>query len=267
MVLTTCPVFVNPPDIKPGSKSTKASVLDLGCGTGRNISYIKSSIKKFDFYGIDYSNACIEYAFGQYTKFGVNFARYQGKIIPYPDSTFDYIVSSHVLEHINKSEANSFVKEVIRVLKPNGVAIIGTPNRKYCQDLFCMNPKETKKYRLIIPHKHEFYKSELISLIERHNKSIKSYKLLQTTNSLNRKLMVESIEKIKPRKDIFGKIKYEIYSIIRSHPPAQDLMARLGTEFIMRGQDMSYKKIIRSTKIVDTNKDIGDNFILQINKQ
>lgn len=249
------------------SKSKKAAVLDLGCGTGRNISYINSSIKKFDFYGIDYSSACIEYAFDQYAKLGVNFARYKGKIIPYPDSTFDYIVSSHVIEHINKKEAGPFIKEILRVLKPNGAAVIGTPNRKYCQDLYYKNPKELKKYRLIIPHKHEFYKEEMIRLVEKNKKLVKSYKLLQTTNPLNRELMEKSIKNIKPTNSTVGKIKYGVYNSIRSYPPAQDLMARLGTEFIMRGQDISYKKIIRSTKIVDTNKDIGDNFILQINKQ
>lgn len=243
-----------------------ASVLDLGCGTGRNISYVKDSTKQYGFYGIDYSNACINYAFAKYTKFGVNFARYQGKMIPYPDNTFNFLVSSHVIEHISKNEANLFVKEIIRVLKPNGVAVIGTPNRKYCQDLYCINPKETKKYRLIIPHKHEFYMSDMVKLVGKYSKDIKSYKLLQTTNALNRELMENSTKKIKPSSSMFGKIKYEFYNLARSYPPVQDMMAKLGTELIMRGRNVSYKDIVKATKIVDTKKDIGDNFILQINK-
>ena len=46
--------------------------------------------------------------------------------LPYADATFDVVCSLEVLEHVEDQFAYS--REVMRVLKPGGVAIISTPN-------------------------------------------------------------------------------------------------------------------------------------------
>lgn len=46
--------------------------------------------------------------------------------LPYPDATFDVVCSLEVLEHVEDQFAYS--REVMRVLKPGGAAIISTPN-------------------------------------------------------------------------------------------------------------------------------------------
>ena len=46
---------------------------------------------------------------------------YDGKKIPFSDSTFDLIFSSHVLEHVKDVE--KFQYEISRVLKKNGFAL------------------------------------------------------------------------------------------------------------------------------------------------
>ncbi|MFI3258505.1 MAG: class I SAM-dependent methyltransferase [Rikenellaceae bacterium] len=46
--------------------------------------------------------------------------------IPFPDCTFDCVVSFQVIEHIDHD--TEFVAEVYRVLKPNGRFIVSTPN-------------------------------------------------------------------------------------------------------------------------------------------
>jgi predicted SAM-dependent methyltransferase len=50
------------------------------------------------------------------------------KGIPFDDNTFDLVYHSHVMEHIPKAEAEGFIKECIRVLKPNGVLRIVIPD-------------------------------------------------------------------------------------------------------------------------------------------
>jgi glycosyltransferase involved in cell wall biosynthesis/predicted SAM-dependent methyltransferase len=50
------------------------------------------------------------------------------KGIPWPENTADFIVASHFLEHITRAEANSFLKECLRVLKPKGVLRIAVPD-------------------------------------------------------------------------------------------------------------------------------------------
>lgn len=44
-----------------------------------------------------------------------------------PDSSFDYIYSSHMIEHLTYYEAKNMLKECYRILKPNGVMRIACP--------------------------------------------------------------------------------------------------------------------------------------------
>ena len=48
--------------------------------------------------------------------------------IPFPDASFDVVYHSHLLEHIPKTEAESFLKECRRVLRPQGVLRIVVPD-------------------------------------------------------------------------------------------------------------------------------------------
>jgi ubiquinone/menaquinone biosynthesis C-methylase UbiE len=47
--------------------------------------------------------------------------------LPFPDSRYDLVVSHHVLEHVN--DQGLHLDEIHRVLKPDGVAYLATPNR------------------------------------------------------------------------------------------------------------------------------------------
>lgn len=49
--------------------------------------------------------------------------------IPYPDNTFDTILSHEVLEHVQDDRAA--VREMVRTLKPGGRIVIFVPNRWY----------------------------------------------------------------------------------------------------------------------------------------
>lgn len=60
--------------------------------------------------------------------------------IPFPDSSFDVIYHSHVLEHFPKHAGERFIKECHRVLKTNGVIRVVVPDletiaREYLRNL------------------------------------------------------------------------------------------------------------------------------------
>ncbi len=50
------------------------------------------------------------------------------KGIPFPDSSFDVVYHSHVLEHIDRDAAPGFLAECFRVLKPGGSVRIVVPD-------------------------------------------------------------------------------------------------------------------------------------------
>lgn len=93
-------------------------ILDVGCGPGYLLSAISS---KWDKFGIDVSDIALNYA-KQYCKIQ------KGKLIELglKSAYFDIVVMSKILEHLE--DPISYVQECYRVLKPNGVLIIGTPD-------------------------------------------------------------------------------------------------------------------------------------------
>jgi len=50
------------------------------------------------------------------------------KLLPLPDSEYDFVYSAFVLEHVSWRNSKQFVKEICRILKPNGRALIITAN-------------------------------------------------------------------------------------------------------------------------------------------
>ena len=50
------------------------------------------------------------------------------KGIPFKDNTFNVVYHSHLLEHFSRTEASDSIKECYRVLKPNGIIRVVTPN-------------------------------------------------------------------------------------------------------------------------------------------
>lgn len=49
------------------------------------------------------------------------------KPLPYGDSTVDFILIEHCLEHVNSREALGFLREALRILVPGGVIRICVP--------------------------------------------------------------------------------------------------------------------------------------------
>ncbi len=100
----------------------KGKLLELGCGEGRGVEIIAPLAESY--LGIDKIQGIIQRLKMQYPDYQFQ----SGTFPPFPfeDNHFDTIVSFHVIEHIKKDE--EFIKEVFRVLKPGGTALITTPN-------------------------------------------------------------------------------------------------------------------------------------------
>jgi len=61
---------------------------------------------------------------------GYDFLEVDGARLPFPDASFDVVVSNHVLEHVgDREEQRIHLSEIHRVLRPDGLCYLATPNR------------------------------------------------------------------------------------------------------------------------------------------
>lgn len=102
------------------------SVLDAGCGEG--VLSVMAAKKGADVTGSDISQPnikrCIKYALENEVKDKTNFVVADLEDLPFPDNSFDLVVSSHVLEHIPNFDKG--LKEIMRVSKKRAVIAIPT---------------------------------------------------------------------------------------------------------------------------------------------
>lgn len=93
---------------------TDKTILDLACGAGRDY-----FVKHGQVVGIDLSYDALYIAKNRYQlviQSGV--AR-----LPFPDATFDYVISSDFLGHVRNEDKDALQREILRVLKPDGKTV------------------------------------------------------------------------------------------------------------------------------------------------
>ena len=67
---------------------------------------------------------------------------------PFCDDTFDYIMSEHMIEHVEYVDARFMLQECFRVLKPGGCLRIATPDLKVLLALHAEEKTEIQQYYL-----------------------------------------------------------------------------------------------------------------------
>jgi len=108
-------------------------VLDFGCGQGIETAYLHR-LTGAQVFGID-----VNQEFDLWARSIAGLINYDGEHVPFPDDFFDVVYSFHVLEHVG--ELSKVLAEVRRVLKPEGVAYFGVPNKGRLLGYFGMSDK------------------------------------------------------------------------------------------------------------------------------
>jgi HAD superfamily hydrolase (TIGR01509 family) len=106
-------------------KSKVIRVLDLGCGAGRNTWFLAE--KGFDVYGFDLAKNGISLLKNKLNEKGLRANLIVGNMfekLPYRDNFFDAVISVQVLQHGNESQINHVIKEIERILNPNGLIFV-----------------------------------------------------------------------------------------------------------------------------------------------
>jgi ubiquinone/menaquinone biosynthesis C-methylase UbiE len=113
-------------------------VLEVGCGEGRGVSLLIDKARTFT--AVDKIKPVIDdlqkkFPGGRFISMNIP------PLAALPDNSFDVVVSFQVIEHIDNDFL--FLKEIHRVLKPGGTALLTTPNRKMS---LSRNPWHVREY-------------------------------------------------------------------------------------------------------------------------
>lgn len=130
-------------------------VLDVASGEGYGSSLLARTAASVT--GIDVSADAVSHAEKKYGQSNLRYVAASCVEITEADASFDVIVSFETIEHITEHEA--FMREVNRLLAPDGLFIISSPNRPEYSD----RTGYKNEY-----HVKELDKTELKTLIDQH---------------------------------------------------------------------------------------------------
>lgn len=168
------------------------NVLEIGCGSGATLIYIKNLYKNSNLYGIEKSknSAKIASAFASIINEDVEKVK-----LSYDENFFDYIILGDVLEHLNNPW--KLLKELILYLKQDGYILATIPNIMHISVIKeIINGKFTYKENgiLNIDHLRFFTLNEIYKMFETSNLQIHEvYYIKHYTQGDEEKYLLEKL--------------------------------------------------------------------------
>lgn len=138
-----------------GSLCHDLEVLDIASGEGYGSNILSRSAKSV--FGVDISEDAIAHATKKYNQPNLRYLVGSADKIPLPDNSLDRVVSFETLEHHDKHE--EMFLEIKRVLRPDGILIISTPDKLNYTD----KPKQRNEF-----HVKELYLDEFRTLAKKY---------------------------------------------------------------------------------------------------
>lgn len=103
-----------------------SNILEIGCNIGGLLNLLlKSGYTQIG--GVDIAAEAIKYGINKYPGLKNRLLTCDGDKLPFKDNEFDVVLSFDLLEHI--PNVKNHLKEVHRILKPNGIYLFQTPNK------------------------------------------------------------------------------------------------------------------------------------------
>lgn len=105
---------------------SNARVCDIACGEGYGSALLAGSAKSV--VGVDIDDQTVSAAQKTYQRENLKYKCFNAIKTGFEDNSFDFVVSFETLEHLY--EQDELLKEFRRILTPNGVLIISTPDKE-----------------------------------------------------------------------------------------------------------------------------------------
>lgn len=128
-------------------------VLDVASGEGYGSALLSKSARYVT--GIDISEEAVAFAREKYPIENLVYSQGTATALPFEDQSFDVVVSFETIEHLTEQEA--MMDELSRVLRPDGLLIISSPDKEEYTDI----PQHKNEY-----HVKELYRQEFENLIQ-----------------------------------------------------------------------------------------------------
>jgi SAM-dependent methyltransferase len=186
-----------------------ARVLEMGCAEG-TLGYNVKQVFELEYVGIEVSQdrlvaeQVLDQVYDSLENVDVN-----GK--------FDFIVSFHVLEHIN--DVGTVLQQWRQLLKPNGRVIIEVPNR---------SGHPNYEFDRNIEHVHQFNVSSLVLLLNRYSLDIKNL----STGLFESPSYPDSIRCVASLKESIDEKQQKLANVIRQLLPIPFDIYGVGGDFV-----------------------------------
>jgi SAM-dependent methyltransferase len=163
-----------------GVLASNPDLLEIGSGTGALLHVLRQRGVKAC--GVELRPEFIEQARVWYGDLPLT--RVTGVGLPFPDRSFDVVMSFDVFEHISESDAH--LREVTRVLRPGGAYLIQTPN-KWANTVF-----ETIRWRSFTAWRADHCSLQTLSSLQhrlaRHGFAMRAYDVPVVNDFFRRKV-------------------------------------------------------------------------------
>jgi ubiquinone/menaquinone biosynthesis C-methylase UbiE len=112
-------------ELLAGRDQRQLRLLDIGCGTGRFLDFVKQAWPRLQVVGLDMSDAYVRHARHHLRRWSrTSFVVSKAETIPLPDSSQDAVTSIFLFHELPPKVRRSALRECARVLKPGGRLIL-----------------------------------------------------------------------------------------------------------------------------------------------
>jgi SAM-dependent methyltransferase len=145
-------------------------VLDPGCGTGHGTNLITRYAREV--WGADIAGDAVQFAARRYPALQQRCFVSDATRLGLPAHHFDVVIAIEIIEHLESDEA--FLREVQRLLRPQGTCFISTPNRLVHSSgqRTPLNPFHVREYTYaeLVPHLQRFFQQVTVFGVVIHNR-------------------------------------------------------------------------------------------------
>ena len=157
-------------DMITADKNDNIRVLEIGCGSGATLAYIKKTFPNSTVYGIEYVEEIASLADKD---LNVLCGDVENMDFTYPIASFDYIICGDVIEHLKYPEM--ILEKLKQYMKPNGYLLCSIPNMMHAAVIYnLLRGDFTYNDSGILDRTHLrfFTANEIIRMFERLNLKI-----------------------------------------------------------------------------------------------